>query len=164
MLKNGSYRFFYIKWDGEYLPLGCLTSDSFSESVEMQPTTTRDNGGWTTSVPTNQSYSLSVDGLIINTNFNGGDFSKISYDRLRTLKRNRTLIEWKTSDVDLTFVDSGKAYITNLSDTASVDEFISFNASFEGYHEPKSESLQEFELEDGNGNTIEDGNSNIITT
>ena len=51
-------------------------------------------------------------GIIINTNFNGGDFTKVSYDRLRELKRNRTLIEWKSEDVDKTFVDSGKGYIT----------------------------------------------------
>lgn len=138
MLKNGTYRIFYIEWEGEYLPVGCLTSDSFSESVEMKPTTTRDNNGWSTSVPTNQSYNMSIDGLIINTQYTNGDFSKISYDRLRILKRNRTLINWKTSDVDLTFIDSGKAYITSLSDTANIDEFISFNASFEGYGEPKS--------------------------
>lgn len=157
-------RLVYIKWDEEYLPIGCLTSDSFDESIEMLGTTTRDNEGWKTSVPTVQSYNISFDGLIINTNFNGGDFTKISHDRLRILKRSRTLIDWKIADELNTFVDTGKGYITSLSDASTVDEFVSFNASIEGYGKPNSTSDISFELEDGNSNIIEDGNSNNIIT
>lgn len=161
---DGTYRTFYIKLDGEYLPVGCLTSDNFSENVEMLETTTRDNNGWNTSVPTNQGYNISFEGLILNTNFNGGDFTKISYDKLRVLKRSRTLIEWKTQDSNLTFIDSGKGYITDLSDTANIDEFISFQCNIMGYGEPTSTTGQVFELVDGNGNNIQDGNNNNITT
>ena len=164
MFIDGAYRVLFLKWDGVYLPVGCLTSDSFSESVEMLDTTTRDNGGWKTSEPTVQSYSISFDGLVINTNFNGGDFTKISLDRLRILKRSRTLVEWKTQDNNLTFVDSGKGYITSLSDSANNEEFITFNASIEGYGEVVSTTEQSFILQDGNNNNIEDGNSNEIIT
>ena len=126
---DGTYSLLYIKWEDEFLPIGCLTTDSFSEEVEMLDTTTRDNEGWKTSTPTNQSYNLSFDGIVENTNFNGGDFTKISLDRLRVLKRSRTLVEWKTQDNNLTFVDSGKGYITSLSDSANNEEFITFNAN-----------------------------------
>ena len=102
---DGTYSILYIKWEDEFLPIGCLTSDSFSEDIEMLDSTTRDNAGWRTSTPTNQSYNISFDGIVKNTNFNGGDFTKISLDRLRVLKRSRTLIEWKTQDNNLTFVD-----------------------------------------------------------
>ena len=161
---DGTYRLVYIEWENEFLPIGCLTGDSFSESIEMLDTTTRDNNGWSTAVPTTQSYNISFDGLIINTNFNGGDFSKISLDRLRTLKRSRTLINWKIQDVNLTFVDSGQGYITELGDSSSVDEFITFNCSIQGYGEPISESAQVYEITDGNNNNIQDGNENNITT
>ena len=161
---NGTYRIFYIKWEGEFLPVGCLNSDTFEESVSMLDTTTRDNNGWNTSVPTNQSYNISLEGLIINTNFTGGDFTKISYDRLRTLKRNRTLIEWKSTDENLVFVNSGQGYITELSDSTNVDEFISFSATIKGYGEPTSTTGQVFELQDGNNNIIQDGNNNNIIT
>lgn len=164
MFINGSDRIIYIKWDDEYLPIGCLTSDSFTESVSMLQTTTRDNGGWETSVPTTQKFNISFDGLIINTNFNGGDFTKISYDRLRVLKRARTLIEWKIEDTNKTFVDTGKGYLTELSDSANIDEFISFNASIEGYGAPISTTAQVFEIQDGNENIIQDGNENNIIT
>ena len=162
---NGTYSVFYIKWEDEFLPIGCLTSDSFDESSEMLDTTTRDNAGWKTGVPTNQSYNISFDGLIENTNFNGGDFNKISLDRLRVLKRNRILIEWKTQDNNLVFVDSGYGYITSLSKSANIDEFISFSCSIEGFGAPISTTGQFFELQDGNDNIIQDGNdNNIITT
>ena len=136
---NGTYRILFIKWVDEFLPIGCLTSDSFEESVDMLDTTTRDNQGWKTSTPTNQNYNISFDGVLINTNFTGGDTTKVSYDRLRILKRNRTLIEWKIQDFLGIFKDTGKGYITNLSDSANLDEFITFSASIVGYGQPLSE-------------------------
>lgn len=132
---DGTYSVLYIKWEGQFLPIGALTSDSFSEEIEMLNTTTRDNLGWKTSTPTRQSYNISFEGLIQNTNFDGGDSTKLSLDRLVVLKRNRILIEWKTQDNNLVFVDSGFGYITALSKSASLDEFISFSCSIEGFGE-----------------------------
>tara|TARA_R110000822_G_scaffold9163_2_gene35793 strand:- start:2050 stop:2511 length:462 start_codon:yes stop_codon:yes gene_type:complete len=137
---NGSYSVLYVKWQGNFLPIGCLTSDSFSEESEMLDTTTRDNGGWKTSRPTSQNYNISFDGLVQNTNFIGGDFNKISLDRLTVLKRSRTLIEWKTQDNNFVFVDSGFGYITSLSDLSNVNEFISFTCEIEGFVSPESET------------------------
>ena len=114
MFTKGEDRVLYIKINNEYLPIGCLTGDSFSESSEMLDTTTRDNAGWKTSTPTLQSYNISFDGLVINTSDLGGDQTKISYDRLTLLKRNKTLIEWKSQDTLGVFVSVGKGYITEL--------------------------------------------------
>ena len=130
---DGGYSILYIKWVDEFLPIGCLTSDSFSEEIEMLETTTRDNGGWKTSTPTNQNYNISFDGIFENTNFPSGDNTKISLDRLRVLKRNRTLIEWKIIYNNSKLVDIGKGYLTSLSRENNIDEFISFSANIEGY-------------------------------
>ena len=144
---DGTYSILYIKWEDEFLPIGCLTSDSFSEDIEMLDSTTRDNAGWRTSTPTNQSYNISFDGIVKNTNFTGGDSTKISLDRLRVLKRGRTLIEWKTQDENLTFVDSGFGHITSLSKTSNMEEFISFTCDIEGFGVTESISLEDFELQ-----------------
>ena len=62
---NGAYKVLYIKVGEVYFPIGCLTSNSFSEEVAMLGTTTRDNSdGWKTSIPTLQSYNISFDGII----------------------------------------------------------------------------------------------------
>ena len=132
---DGSYSVLYIKWNGQFLPIGALTSDSFSEESETLDTTTRDNNGWKTSVPTRQSYELSFEGLVQNTNFSGGDATKISLDRLIDLKRGRVLVEWKTQDNNLIFVDTGFGHITSLSKNSSTDEFISFSATIDGFGE-----------------------------
>ena len=106
----------------------------------MLDTTTRDNGGWKTSTPASQNYNISFNGLVKNTNFIGGDFAKISLDRLTVLKRTKTLIEWKTQDNNFVFVDSGFGYITSLSHVSNVNEFISFTCEIEGFVSPKSET------------------------
>ena len=161
---NGSEMVVLIEWDGEFLPIGCTTSDSFTESSTMLSTTTQDNEGWETSVPTNQKYSFTVDGLLINTHFNGGDFNKISHDRLTYLKRNRFRINWRSETLDKEFVSFGQGYINNLSNSASVNEYITFSASIEGYGKPTNTSEKSFNITDGNGNNITDGqNSNIVT-
>tara|TARA_R110002096_G_scaffold159223_1_gene324956 strand:- start:47 stop:508 length:462 start_codon:yes stop_codon:yes gene_type:complete len=144
---NGSYSILYIKWSGQFLPIGCLTSDSFSESAEMIDVMRTNSASWKTSTPTNQSYNISFDGLVKNTNSAGGDATKISLDRLRVLKRAGTLIEWKTQDSNSIFIDTGFGYITSLSKESSTDEFISFSATIDGFGAPSSSSIADFNLQ-----------------
>tara|TARA_R110001632_G_C11293328_1_gene413066 strand:- start:135 stop:593 length:459 start_codon:yes stop_codon:yes gene_type:complete len=137
---NGGYSILYIKWEGSFLPIGCLTSDSFSEDVDMI-NINRGGMAWKTRFPTNQGYNISFDGLVKDTNSSTGDSSKISLDRLIVLKRSSTLIEWKTESNNSVFIDSGFGYITNLSKSTNIDEFISFNATIQGFGIPSSYSL-----------------------
>lgn len=137
---KGSERVLMILIEGEYLPIGCLTSDSFSEEVDMLNTTTRENNGWETSRPVMQRFSVDFSGLIINTAFAGGDFDKVSYDRLVTIKRSRELQEWKLTTLDGQFVHNFKGHIVSLSDAASSGELITFDGSIQGYGEPEFKS------------------------
>lgn len=162
MFIDSGYNILFIEYNQVFLPIGCLTSSSFSESVELIDTTTRDNGGWRTSVPTLQNFEISFSGLAINSNWTLGDNSKISYDRLKILKRNRTLINWKIQDSNLIFVDSGQGYISSLSSSDNIDEFQSFEATIVGYGQPLSTSLATYEIADGAGNSIADGIGNSL--
>jgi hypothetical protein len=65
----------FIKVNGVFLPIGCLTANSMEESSEFIDTTTRDNEGWTTSRPVMQSYNLSFSSLQVNTTIGGGNFT-----------------------------------------------------------------------------------------
>ena len=133
-LKKGNSKLFYIYKDGAYYPVGCLTSNSFSESAEMLGTTTRQNaGGWKTSKPTNQSYSISLGGLATTSDKDG---SIITYKDLQDYKRSRTLLNWKTNSELTGYSDFGMCYITDLDNNAEVGSFIDFTASIEGYGEP----------------------------
>ena len=130
---NGTYKTLSIKQYDMYVPIGCLTDNSFSESVDMIDTTVRTNlNGWSSSRPVGQKYNIDFSGLV--TDDISSD-SMITYQALRALKRNRTLIDWRIQD-DSGNDDYGQAYITNLSDSASIDEFVSFNGALVGYGEP----------------------------
>ena len=159
----GEDRILYIKINGSWLPIGCLTNNSFSESAEMIDTTTRDNQGWTTSRPLVQSYDISFEGLEINTTMSGGNFSVASYDKLKLLKRDKILLDWKIQGTVYPIVDYGKAYITSLSDSNPVGELISFTGAMTGFGKPLVTTLGTTVLNNGDPNVIiNNGNPNIL--
>lgn len=159
---NGTYNILFIDFGSGFFPIGMLTSNSFSEDVDTIDSTTRDNAGWKTQTLTNQSYNIEFSGIVINTLFNGGDFTKISYDRLKEIKRNRQLVDWKIQDSELQFIESGKGQIISLSSESNIDEFITFSASMQGYGKPYMSSGKLYSLEDGSGKSIQDGNNKSI--
>ena len=132
--KNGTFKLLYIFITDTYFPIGCLTSNSFSEQSDMLETTTRQNaGGWKSSIPTNQSYNISFNGIITTDDKSG---TILTYDDLQTLKRNKTKINWKTNSEKTGYSDFGMGYIRSLSNNAEVDSFIDFSCEIEGYGEP----------------------------
>ena len=132
--KNGLCKIVYIYVNGDYKPIGCLTGNSFSESSELLETTTRTNAnGWRTSIPTTQSYTISLIGLVTE---NDRSDTILTYRDLQTLKREKTKISWKINTADPTKSDYGFGYINSLSNNAEIDSFIDFSAEIVGYGEP----------------------------
>ena len=132
---KGSESLFYIKKNVVYFPVGCLTSSPLSETVDMIGSTTRENEGWKTSLPTNQSYSIELSGLMVKDDYDSGN-EVLSYRELRSKKRNKELVEWKRTTLGGYYIDSGKAYITAISDSDEADGFITFSASLVGFGKP----------------------------
>lgn len=133
-LLNGTYKLVYLKVAAVWYPVGCLTDSGFSESAEMLSTTTRDNtDGWDSSIPTRQNYSLNFSGFL-----NIGDRvgTILTHADLTTYKRSRTRVEWKTESSIGGNVEEGFAYITNLSDSATIDEFETFTCNMVGWNNP----------------------------
>lgn len=160
---KGEERILYIKILGEYVPIGCLSENSFSESSETIDTTTRDNGGWATNKPIMQSYSITFSGIQVNSTMAGGNFNVASYDRLKELKRGRQLMEWKIQGTNYPVVDYGKAYITDISEAAVVNELITFSGTLNGFGQPLMASIELVLLNNGNpSEIIQDGNTNLI--
>lgn len=146
---KGQDRILFIKVLGNYLPIACLQDNPFSETSEFIDTTTRDNVGWATSRPNMQSYNISFSGLQVVTSVAGGNFNVISYDKLKQLKRSRTLLEWKIEG-DFPIVDYGKCYISELSEATPVDEFLSFSGSLIGFGIPLTTTKGSEVLNSGN--------------
>jgi hypothetical protein len=161
---NGEDRILFLKLNGAWLPVGCLTGNTLSESSEMLPTTTRDNDGWATSRPTMQNYSIGFEGLQVNSTVAMGNFNLASYDRLKLLKRNKTLLDWKIQGVIFPIVDYGKCYINEISEASTVGEFLSFSGSLVGFGIPKVTTLGETILNNGDPNIVlvTDVNANLV--
>lgn len=132
---NGSNKLLYIKINDVYLPIACLTENSFSESASTLGTTTRDNtDGWETSIPVGQRYNISFSGLLTNDLVSD---TSATFQQIRDLKRQRVLVDWKI-DSGNGSPDYGQAHITNLSESAVIDEFITFTGALDGYGEPEN--------------------------
>lgn len=160
-------RILFIKFDDqeEFLPVGYLLANGFEEDVEMIPTTTRENeDGWVTARPLGmQSFQIDFSALQVNTIFAGGDFTRVSYDRLKLIKRSRQLIEWRLITTDLQFVDSGRGHITKLSEVTEAMGFLKYNATLLGYGKPGFTSEKVLGLSTGEGEkVIEDGGGNVL--
>ncbi len=131
---NGVYKVIYIKVATVWTPVGCLTDNSFTETADMSPTTTRDNtDGWTSSIPTTQSYSINFSGVLV-IGDRGGTI--LTYDDLVVYKRARTKLEWKIESAVGGNSEEGFCYITNLSDSATIDEFETFTCDMVGWNAP----------------------------
>jgi predicted secreted protein len=149
---NGLYSIFYIDIGEGFKPVACLTSNDFEESVETLNSTTRDNQGWATQVLTNQSYAINLSGIAKNTIF-GGDDTKYSYDILKLIKRNRSLFDWKLTNVINGDIDTGKAQIISLNSSYEIDEFITFDLNMQGYG--ITNSTNETPIDDGLENILQ---------
>jgi len=152
---RGYEQILYLTIGGIDCPIACLTDNSFSETAEMLSTTTTDNGGWNTSRPLNQSYTIDFTGVQILTE----ETTPVRYslDTLRVLKRARTRIEWKI-ETDGVFEQTGEGYIVDLSESSPVDDFLTFSGTIEGYGAPVLVSIAEttYEFEDETVYVFED--------
>lgn len=149
-LIKGEESLFYIKKGQEWVPLACLTSNNFSESAETIETTTRQNGGWKTILPTMQSYTIAIEGFMVKDDVDSGN-NLISYRELRQMKRDRVKIEWITKTLSGWYVDRGFGYITDISDSNSVESMIGFSATIQGFGQPISTTDKVYVL----GNNLE---------
>jgi predicted secreted protein len=151
---NGEDRILFIKTNGVYLPVGCLTGNTLDESAEMLDTTTRDSGGWATGLPVLQSYSISFSGLQVNSTLVGGNFNVASYDKLTTIKRDKIRIDWKIQGTIFPVVDYGQGYISSIGEVNNVGEFMSFSGTITGFGKPQKTSIGTTLLNNGDPNVI----------
>ena len=130
----------FIKGDGlilsihdgaGYLPVACLTSNSLSTTRAVIETQTKCDPGQTIKRAGNFDYSISADGLYIDT---GVDDTKFSHDRLLALQMAGANVTWSISTglVTNTFY-YGTAAITDLNlDAPTGQENSTFTVTLSG--------------------------------
>lgn len=149
---KGNDRILFIKQGQNFQPIACLTNNGFQEGINMFQTTTRASGGWNTSLPDNQNFSLSFTGI--------NQLSGVSAEILQTLKRNRIKIIWGIGTAD-TIVEQGFGHITEITIDDEVNQDSIFSGSIEGFGKPEriesaiGANINDF-LADFNGDLIAD--------
>ena len=126
---TGDSRVLELYVDAAWMPIGCLTDNSFSEEVETIGTTTRNSNSWKTSLVTKQSYTISFTG--IETDKSGVVVSK----QLKELKKARALVTWRING-PLGGADTGTGYITSISESSPAGDLSTFNGEIVGYGTP----------------------------
>jgi hypothetical protein len=159
MILSGNDSILFLRLQGQLVPIGCLTENSFSEETQMLPTTTRQTNGWSTARANNQNYSISFAGLQVFTVLGG--VGLLSLDRLQILKRNRTLVLWEEVRGN-NLVQRGRGYIIQLDAENPVNQDALFSGVIQGFGAPEL-VLEGTILSDGIGNGVEDGLGNGIT-
>jgi hypothetical protein len=159
MILSGNESLLFIKIGQNYVPIGCLTDNSFSESTELLPTTTQQSEGWRTARAGIQSYQINFTGLQFFSLLNSPNL--ISLDRLQLIKRNRTVVQWEEVRGN-NLVQRGRGIIVELTAENPVNQDATFSGVIQGFGKPEM-ILQATVLEDGEANIVEDGNGNLIT-
>lgn len=130
--RKGETIILYIKVEGVFTPIGCLTSNGSDETVDMIPTTTRESNGWKTSIPTNQDLTINFEGLQALT----GSEDTVTYLDLKVKKRSKERVEWQLKASDDSFTETGFGYINAISDSTPAGEFLTFSGTIQNYGIP----------------------------
>lgn len=112
-----------------YLPIGCLTTNSISESREITEGTKTKCNTNPQGVPQDPTYEASFEAVA-----NDDEITKMTHTKMRAEMIKATPSYWKITrgGVDLEF---GKAYLTSLERSAPVDNVITWSGTLSGVGE-----------------------------
>ena len=146
-LLKGDDKILYLYINPDWVPISCLTENSFSEQVDLIEVNIDQ---WAASRPTNQGYSISFAGI-------QDDASVLTYSDLKTIKRAKTLIQWKIQDVNTLAGETGYGFITSISESAPAGELLTFEGTIVGFGEPTVVVTTADIWQDGVGILFQDG-------
>ena len=127
----GELRILHIKRiGGEWQQVAHLTSNSLDIETDFLETTTRENKGFATQIPILISSSISFEAIM----FEDEDVGlKAGYKILRELQKNKEKFEWKLEALNRNFTETGFGYIASLSESAPVDDTMTYSGSISVY-------------------------------
>lgn len=119
-------------WDesNSYDPVACLTSNSISESLEVDEIETKCDPGNLVRTPGTYSYELSGEGVYIDE---AVDTGKTSHALLKGYMRAKTEITWRmATGLTSPTAEYGTGYITALELTGDAGENATFSFTISG--------------------------------
>jgi len=125
--------YIYDTVDLAWEPIACLTANSLSTSLAVNETITKCDPGETIKSAGVFDYSISAEGLYIDTG-TGGDTDKKSHDTLLAYQMAKTVVTWKIdTGLSTNTAYYGTALITDLSlDSPTGQENATFSTTLSG--------------------------------
>ena len=113
-----------------WVPIGCITSSSLSESVAVDEVETKCDPGNIVKSAGSYSYEISADGIYIDT---AVDTGIASHRALVTIMRAKTLLEWRmATGITVTTEEFGSGYITSIDLTGEAGSDATFSITISG--------------------------------
>ena len=148
-LHKADNKILYLYISSDWVPIGCTTDHSFSESVDLIDVLIDE---WAASVPGNQGYDISFTGIQVES-----DPTIRSYDELKLIKRAKTLIQWKIQDTITLDEVTGYGFITSISESAPAGDLLTFEGSILGFGVYSNLELSADIWQDGTEIIFQDG-------
>ena len=109
------------------LPVGCLLSNSLSESISFIKTCKSTQEMAQKQLGQLHSYSVNFEAIY------SVDQAIIGWNDLKALGRSRTMIDWSMINLDTNEGDAGEGFLESLEISGSSEDFIKFTGVITGY-------------------------------
>lgn len=130
VFKDGDILITYIYDTSAYQPIGCSTSDSISETLEVDEFQSKCDSGNIIKTPAASSYEISGEGRFIDEDVDTG---RQSYAKISGYLRNKTRITWRmATGLAATPYEYGYGYITSCEKTGESGSSITYSYTISG--------------------------------
>jgi len=109
------------------LPVGCLLSNSLSESISFIKTCKSTEEMGQKQLGQLHSYSVNFEAVY------AVDQAIIGWNDIKDLGRSRKIMDWSMVNLDTNEGDAGEGFLENLEITGTSDDFIKFAGTITGY-------------------------------
>ena len=109
------------------LPVGCLLSNSLSESISFIKTCKSTQEMGQKQLGQLHSYSVNFEAVY------AVDQAIIGWNDLKALGRSRTMIDWSMINLDTNEGDAGEGFLESLEISGSSEDFVKFTGVITGY-------------------------------
>lgn len=134
LLGKNSILFLYVgTGTPSYLPIGCLTSNDYDESIDIKEGTPTKCNSTPSPIPGASKYSWNFDAVA-----EYGSASKATYDIVHGLMKEKNPVFWKEEislEDNTKLTTFGKAYLTSFKRSNPVDGEITFSGTLDGIGE-----------------------------
>lgn len=111
------------------LPVGCLLSNSLSESISFIKTCKSTQEMGQKQLGQLHSYSVNFEAVY------AVDQAIIGWNDLKALGRSRTMMDWSMINLDTNEGDAGEGFLESLEITGTSEDFVKFTGAITGYGE-----------------------------